>query len=137
MKPLEELGSLNTHLGDRWAIVEAAAELGAVGPSLYKCQVPFEGKADAEKITARARLIDAALPVPWVVLSQGVEPDDFPAAVEAACRGGASGMLAGRALWTSVLAADDPTALLQERSVPRLRELAAIVDRAGRPWRDK
>ncbi len=28
-------------------------------------------------------------------------PDDFPGAVAAACRGGASGMLAGRALWTS------------------------------------
>ena len=59
------------------------------------------------------------------------------AAVAAACRGGASGMLAGRALWTSVLAADDPTDLLRERSVPRLHELAAIVDAHGRPWREK
>jgi hypothetical protein len=65
-----------------------------------------------------------------------VDPDDFPTAVAAACRGGASGMLAGRALWTSVLGADDPTALLRERSVPRLRELAEIVDRFGRPWRE-
>jgi sulfofructosephosphate aldolase len=42
----------------------------------------------------------------------------------------------GRALWTSVLSADDPTTLLRERSVPRLRELAEIVDRFGRPWRE-
>jgi sulfofructosephosphate aldolase len=119
------------------AIVEAARELGAIRPSLYKCQVPLYGRAEPAEITRRARAIDAALPVPWVVLSQGVEPDDFPVAVEASCRGGASGMLAGRALWTSVLAADDPTRLLRERSVPRLRELAAIVDRVGRPWRDK
>jgi sulfofructosephosphate aldolase len=125
------------HDDREWAIVEAAHELGATGPSLYKCQVPFGGKADAGSITAHCREIDAALPCPWVVLSQGVEPDDFPGAVEAACRGGASGMLAGRAVWTATLAADDPTQLLREVSVPRLRQLAAIVDEHGRPWREK
>jgi sulfofructosephosphate aldolase len=119
------------------AIVEAARELGAVRPSLYKCQVPLAGRGDPGEITQRALEIDAALPVPWVVLSQGVEPDDFPRAVEAACKGGASGMLAGRALWTSALAAEDPTPLLRERSIPRLRELADIVEAHGRPWREK
>lgn len=116
------------------AIVEAARELSAVGPSLYKCEVPLHGRGDPAEIVRRARAIDEAVSCPWVVLSQGVEPDDFPRAVEAACRAGASGFLAGRALWTATLAADDPTALLREYSVPRLRELAAIVDRYGRPW---
>jgi tagatose-1,6-bisphosphate aldolase len=46
-------------------------------------------------------------------------------------------MLAGRAVWTSTLGADDPTELLQQHSVPRLQELAAIVDTHGRPWREK
>ncbi len=119
------------------AIVEAARELGAVGPSLYKCQVPLAGRGEADEITRRAREIDAALPCPWVVLSQGVDPADFPRAVEASCKGGASGMLAGRAVWTSSLAADDPTELLREHSVPRLHELAAIVDAHGRPWSEK
>ena len=119
------------------AIVEAARELGAVRPSLYKCEVPLHGRGEPDEITRRCREIDAALPCPWVVLSQGVEPDDFPGAVEAACRGGASGMLAGRAVWTSTLAADDPTQLLRDHSVPRLRELAEIVDAHGRPWREK
>jgi sulfofructosephosphate aldolase len=77
------------------------------------------------------------LPVPWVVLSQGVAVDDFPGAVEASCKGGAAGFLAGRALWTSTLGADDPTRLLRERSVPRLQELVAIVDEHARPWREK
>ena len=119
------------------AIVEAARELGAVGPSLYKCQVPLAGRGEADDITRWAREIDAALPCPWVVLSQGVDPADFPRAVEASCKGGASGMLAGRAVWTSSLAADDPTELLREHSVPRLHELAAIVDAHGRPWSEK
>jgi sulfofructosephosphate aldolase len=77
------------------------------------------------------------LPVPWVVLSQGVEPADFPRAVEASCKGGASGMLAGRAVWTATLDAEDPTKLLREVSVPTLQELARIVDAYGRPWREK
>jgi sulfofructosephosphate aldolase len=119
------------------AIVEAARELGSVRPSLYKCQVPLYGRGDPDLVTRHAERIDAALPVPWVVLSQGVEPDDFPGAVEASCKGGASGMLAGRAVWTATLGADDPTELLREYSVPRLQELARIVDANARPWREK
>jgi sulfofructosephosphate aldolase len=119
------------------AIVEAARELAAVGPSLYKCEVPLHGRGDPEEITRRCLEIDAAVGCPWVVLSQGVDPADFPAAVEAACKGGASGMLAGRAVWTATLGAADPTELLREHSVPRLQELGAIVDAHGRPWRDK
>jgi len=119
------------------AIVEAARELAAIGCDLYKCEVPTHGRGPAGEIEARCREIAAAVACPWVVLSQGVDPADFPQAVEAACRGGASGMLAGRAIWTATLSAGDPTELLREHSVPRLRELAAIVDAHGRPWRQK
>jgi sulfofructosephosphate aldolase len=118
-------------------IVSAAEDLGAARPSLYKCQVPLGGRGDPLEITRRAREIDDVLPCPWVVLSQGVDADDFPAAVRASCAGGASGFLAGRAVWTATLGADDPTELLRTHSVPRLQELAAIVDADGRPWRQK
>ena len=131
-------GVVRVHEADRdVAIVEAASELGAVGPALYKCEVPMHGRGDPAEITRRSREIDTVLACPWVVLSQGVDPSDFPGAVEAACRGGASGMLAGRAIWTATLAADDPTDLLRTHSVPRLRQLASIVDAHGRPWREK
>lgn len=119
------------------AIVEAARELSVTGCDLYKCQVPLAGKADPAEITRWAREIDAATVCPWVVLSQGVDPADFPAAVEAACKGGASGMLAGRAVWTATLGADDPARLLREQSVARLQQLGAIVDAHGVPWRAK
>jgi sulfofructosephosphate aldolase len=119
------------------AIVEAAGELSMVGCDLYKCEVPTHGAGEPDEITEWCRRIDAAVPCPWVVLSQGVDPERYPTAVEAACRGGASGMLAGRAVWTATLAADDPTQLLREHSVPRLQQLGAIVDAHGRPWRAK
>jgi sulfofructosephosphate aldolase len=105
-------------------IVEAARELGSTRPSLYKCQAPRHGD-----VVARCEEITRALPVPWVVLSQGVPRDEFPQAVEDACRGGARGFLAGRALWTNTLAADDPTELLRTESVGRLQELIELVDR--------
>jgi sulfofructosephosphate aldolase len=114
-------------------IATAAAELGEVGPSLYKCQVPLRGRGDPAAIEHRAREIDAVLPCPWVVLSQGVDPADFPAAVRAACHGGASGMLAGRAVWTAALGGEDPAGRLHRDCAPRLRELAAIVAEHGRP----
>ena len=105
-------------------ILDAARELGATRPSLYKAQAPRAGD-----VVARCREITGALPVPWVVLSLGVPRDEFPQAVENACKGGARGFLAGRALWTNTLAADDPTELLRTQSVPRLQELTEIVDR--------
>jgi sulfofructosephosphate aldolase len=99
--------------------------------------VPTHGQGEPDEITRWCRELDAAVPCPWVVLSQGVDHPRFPAAVGAACRGGASGMLAGRAVWTATLGADDPTALLREHSVQRLQQLAAVVDEHGRPWREK
>jgi sulfofructosephosphate aldolase len=116
------------------AIVEAARELASVGPSLYKVEVPLHGRGDPGEVERRCCEIDAVVDCPWVVLSSGVEPDDFPAAVEAACRAGASGILAGRALWRTVLGAEDPTWLLRRHSVPRLQHLCEIVDRHGRAW---
>jgi sulfofructosephosphate aldolase len=116
------------------AIVEAARELSSVGPSLYKAEVPLHGRGSKEELVERCGELDAAIDGPWVVLSSGVEPADFPAALEAACRAGASGMLAGRAVWRSAVPEDDPTTTLRRHAVPLLQKLGAIVDRYGRPW---
>lgn len=115
------------------ALIEATRELGALRPDMYKAQVPFNGKGPAEAIVDRCRSMTEMLPCPWVVLSSGVSIEDYPGAVEAACRGGASGFLAGRAVWRDALVAD-PEPILRERAVPRLQRLGDIVDRFARPW---
>ena len=115
------------------AVLEAARELGDLGPDIYKAQVPFNGVVAASEVTKACRAITDVLACPWVVLSSGVAIEAFPAAAEAACRGGASGFLAGRAVWRDALG-EDPGPALRERSVPRLVQLGAIVDRAARPW---
>ncbi|WP_223189839.1 hypothetical protein [Nonomuraea terrae] len=118
----------------RAAVREAARELAALRPSLYKAQVPLGGAAPEDRLLEECARLDEVIPVPWVVLSQGVERDDFPAAVRAACRAGASGMLAGRAIWSDVVGSADVPAGLRNLSVPRLKHLAAIVDQHARPW---
>lgn len=114
--------------------LEAAAELGALRPSLYKAQVPRRGVGEHGEVTKVCERITATVPVPWVVLSQGVSIADFPAAVRTACHAGASGFLAGRAIWSDTLA--DPGPLLRSRAVDRLKRLAEVVDSTARPWQE-
>ena len=116
------------------AIAEAARELSPLGPSLYKVQVPLAGRAEPAVLERACASLGEAITGPWVVLSQGVAHDDFAPAVRAACRGGASGFLAGRALWSDVVGRPDVPAALAEVSVPRLERLVELVDAEARPW---
>ncbi|MDQ0643107.1 hypothetical protein [Microbacterium murale] len=118
------------------AIREAARELSALDPDLYKSQVPMAGAGtEAEQRTASAAL-NECMSRPWVVLSQGVERERFADAVRAACLEGASGFLAGRALWSDVVSQNDVRSELRARSIDRLRTLADVVDEHARSWRD-
>jgi sulfofructosephosphate aldolase len=116
------------------AIREAAAELSVRGQSLYKVQVPLAGTGTPDEQYEASVALNDAITGPWVVLSQGVERESFLPAVEAACRAGASGFLAGRALWSDVVGSDDVPGELRRLSVPRLERLIDVVDREARPW---
>ena len=116
------------------AIREAARELSPVGADLYKAQVPSGGRGTDDELLERCRRLADDVDGPWVVLSQGVERDDFLRAVTLACRAGASGFLAGRALWSDLVGEPDLATALRAVSVPRLERLAEVVDRHARPW---
>lgn len=116
------------------AIVEAASELSVLRPSLYKAQVPRYGKGSPDELQAACDRLGKAITGPWVVLSQGVEQADFLGAVRAACRSGASGFLAGRALWSDIVGAADVPRGLCDTSVPRLQRLVEVVDAEATPW---
>jgi sulfofructosephosphate aldolase len=114
------------------ALVRAAAvELASFGPDLYKAEVPTLGAADDDTIRQAAATITDAIPCPWVVLSNGTPAERFDSSTLAACRGGASGFLAGRAIWTASLAAPDPVAHLETIAAPRLARLASALDDAA------
>lgn len=113
-----------------------AAALLSRGADVYKAQVPIHGGETADDVTALAREMTAVVGIPWVVLSTGVPDARFPELVAASCRGGASGFLAGRAIWSRAVAGTDvaETRRLLEGSSEDLRLLASIVDAEARPW---
>ncbi len=113
-------------------VIAAAKELGSLGVDLYKAEVPLRGQGDEDEIRRRCSTLTKLISSPWVVLSSGVPHDLFPKAVELACREGASGFLAGRAVWASVIGSDDIERDLREISVPRLQRLCEVVDAAVR-----
>jgi tagatose-1,6-bisphosphate aldolase len=70
-------------------------------------------------------------PVPWAVLSAGVDHATFLGQVEIAMEQGASGVIAGRSLWKDCISLD--RAVTKERletiAVPRLRDIQAVIAR--------
>ena len=75
--------------------------------------------------------------VPWVMLSAGVGPREFALNLELAFEAGASGFLAGRAVWLDALDVyPDLEAIeqrLREKSLPYLRQISGLAD-AAVPW---
>lgn len=81
--------------------------------------------------------LNALTNVPWVLLTAGVGPREFALDLELAVAAGASGFLAGRAVWMEALAHYPDLAAMERQllsgSVPYLASLAGIAD-GGRPW---
>jgi sulfofructosephosphate aldolase len=117
-------------------LIIAAKEASNWNADLYKAEVPFHGEGDLLAITRNSQRITEAVGTPWVVLSNGVKAPFFADAVKACAQGGASGFLAGRAVWADIVGSADIPAALREVSIPRLEKLAEIVDQYARPWSD-
>ena len=119
-------------------IIESAREASALGTDMLKVEFPGYVDSDAGKAKAleACRQLDAAINVPWVILSAGVNYDSFKTQVEIACNAGASGFLAGRSIWRDAASTKDPD--LRERAgldaANRLAELAKITRACGKPF---
>lgn len=119
-------------IGDKFdreaAIIAAAKELGNSGADLYKGEMPLFGKGDSKTLLDAAKRLNDQINMPWVILSSGVDANLFCRAVRIAMNAGASGFLAGRAVWSSVIGLPDTELMLRDISVPRLTHLGNIVD---------
>jgi len=124
----------------RRVVIETVRRLTAVGGDILKVEFPYDAS-----VTDRARWEDActeldeASPVPWVLLSGGVDDATFERQVEVACQAGASGVLVGRSVWAEVarLSGMDRERFLATSSVDRLQRLVSSIDAYGRPWHDR
>lgn len=110
------------------AIIEAAKELGDSGADLYKVEMPLYGKGTQQTLLNASQKLNEQINMPWVILSSGVDEKLFPRAVSVAMQAGASGFLAGRAVWSSVVGLPDTELMLRDISVPKLQRLGEIVD---------
>lgn len=89
-------------------------------------KLPYPGTpAACAEIT---RLCDG---VPWAVLSAGVDYETFLGHVETAMENGASGVIAGRALWKDCISLDRETGRqrLEKIASQRLRQIQTVLDR--------
>lgn len=114
-------------------LLAAAAALSR-DADLYKGQVPFHAGETPLEVERLSLEMTATVPGPWVVLSTGVPPARFGELMAASCRGGASGFLAGRAIWRRAIGQPDPAAHLAGEATDDIVALAAIVDIEARPW---
>jgi tagatose-1,6-bisphosphate aldolase len=121
-------------------IVASAAEFALLGADVLKVQFPgsVESAADRASAAAAARDLAGGLGVPWALLSEGAGFDDFAVQMEITARAGASGYIAGRAVWGGAVG-NLPEAERRRglaRAGERLDTLTAIVRSYGRPWRE-
>jgi tagatose 1,6-diphosphate aldolase len=121
-------------------IVATAAEFALLGVDVLKLQFPGSVGSEAERASAAAAARDlaAGIGVPWVLLSEGAGFEDFAVQMEITARAGASGYIAGRAVWAGAVgnlpAAERRRGLA--RAGERLNTLTTIVRAYGRPWRE-
>jgi len=123
-------------------VIETARQITALPIDVLKAEFPADMKfeQDKEKLLKLCRQLDQASRLPWVLLSAGVDFETFKKQVEIACKAGASGFLAGRALWqegAQIRSREERMNFFKTTAAPRLRELARLVNKYGRPWYSK
>jgi len=119
-------------------VIEAGRRVAALGADVLKMEfpVPLALMDDAALCRAACEQLTASVEAPWVLLSAGVTFEVFYRQVEIACCAGASGYIAGRAVWgeaAQITDAAERQHWLEQTGRERLRLLSAAMVK-GRPW---
>jgi len=120
-------------------VVETARQITALPIDVLKAEFPadLEYEKDKARLSDLCHQLNEASQVPWVILSAGVNFELFYQEVELACRAGASGFLAGRALWqeaTQIKSREERLKFLETTVVSRLESLTELANAYGTPW---
>ncbi len=117
--------------------VEFPADLKYVEEHQEAAYAAGEVVCDLDAVRAACRRVDEAASAPWVLLSAGVDIDEFEENLRLANAAGGSGFLCGRAVWKHVLDQfPDPQrmrAYMAAEGCARFERLCAAND-AARPW---
>ena len=120
-------------------VIETARQITALPIDVLKAEFPADigFEQDEDRLLELCRELDQASRLPWVLLSAGVGFESFRKQVEIACKAGASGFLAGRALWqegVGIRSRRERMDFFRKTAAPRLQTLAEIALQYGRPW---
>jgi tagatose 1,6-diphosphate aldolase len=119
-------------------VKETAQRLGKIKPDVLKLEFPVDPEHDNNEHSwqVACEAISAVCDVPWVLLSAGVAFETFAQQTKIACRAGASGFLAGRAIWREAVAmtTQERARFLAESGADRIQRLAELVYNLARPW---
>ncbi|MCP3997942.1 MAG: tagatose 1,6-diphosphate aldolase [bacterium] len=133
----EPLSIPSSQADRRRVVVETARVVGALGPDVLKLEFPSNRVGPDAKSEWREACLELseASPRPWTLLSAGTDFDTFAAQLEVACESGASGYVAGRAVWQNLVAggaAEGDAAFAEARR--RMSALTDIASGAATPW---
>lgn len=120
-------------------VKETARRLSQTGADVLKLEFPVDAmfESDQEIWRSACEAVSEVSAVPWVLLSAGVDFETFAAQTRVACRAGASGFLAGRAIWKEAvpMVAKARSAFIKDVAIRRLEILSGIANQDARPWR--
>jgi len=123
-------------------VLKTARHITNLPIDVLKSEFPGDPRynKDNASLTDLCRQLDEAAAVPWVVLSAAVDFETFCQEVEIACRGGASGFLAGRAIWQEAMHLDkakERINFLATVGADRLKKLNELAAKYATPWHKK
>ena len=120
-------------------VLQAAEDITDLGIDLYKAEFPLvpSNDIDHEKAFRLCSRLTETAKVPWVILSAGMEFEIFEKAVEIACKAGASGFIAGRAIWKDAFKLPDKQRQLEylnNQAISNIKRLNEIATSYAHPW---
>jgi tagatose 1,6-diphosphate aldolase len=123
-------------------VLRTARDITTLPVDVLKAEFPADlrYKKDKAELIDLCHQLDTSSQAPWVVLSAGVDFELFCQQVEIACQGGASGFLAGRAIWQEAMHIDEVkerTKFLATVSTDRLKRLNELAAKYATPWYKK
>jgi tagatose-1,6-bisphosphate aldolase len=122
----------------RRVVIETARRLVPLGVDILKAEFPVDVSIEQDENVWRdaCEELTSVCEVPWVLLSAGVSYDTFLNQVRIACKAGASGVMAGRAVWKDAVTLDSAarTNFLKSTGYERMQGLKLLCEELGRPF---
>lgn len=122
-------------------VTETARQLSPLGVDILKVEFPLDVKVEQDRTEWRQACVDLneASVVPWILLSAGVDFDTYYQQVAVACESGASGVMAGRAIWkeATTLPAAERREFLSTTALERMRRISALCADRAHPFTER